>query len=268
MVPQQTRPRISMRSATSRFFLAATIAAPLLALGACATRPPASDQAAVQEFNENNDPLEPANRVSYAINNGLDTYVLAPVARGYRYIPAVIRNPIHNVLENLTTPVLFINDVIQTKPRRAGDTFMRFVINTTAGVGGLFDVATDWGYPSHSTDFGVTMALWGVPDGPFLFLPVLGPSNPRDATGYGVDLLFDPLTYAPTGHGLVTADYARFGVGVVDTRERLLDQIDSIKKTALDPYATFRSLYRQNRASQIDATRTDDKATVPNWYSN
>ncbi len=257
-----------MRSAISRFLLAATAAAPLFGLAACATRPSASDPAAVQEFNENNDPLEPANRVGYAINNGLDTYVLAPIARGYRYVPALIRNPIHNVLQNLTTPVLFINDVIQTKPRRAGDTFMRFVINATAGVGGLFDVATEWGYPSHSTDFGVTMALWGVPGGPFLFLPVLGPSNPRDAAGYGVDALFDPLTYAPSGHGLRTAEYARFGVGVVDSRERLLDTVDSIKKTALDPYATFRSLYRQNRASQIDTTRTDDHATVPNWYSN
>ncbi len=257
-----------MRSAISRLLLAATAATPLLAVSACATRPPASDQAAVEEFKENNDPLEPANRVGFAINDGLDTYVLAPIARGYRYVPALIRNPIHNVLQNMTTPVLFINDVIQTKPRRAGDTFMRFVINTTAGVGGLFDVATEWGYPSHSTDFGVTMALWGVPDGPFLFLPVLGPSNPRDAAGYGVDILFDPLTYAPSGHGLKTLNTVRYGASVVDLRERLLDEVDSIKKTALDPYATFRSLYRQNRSSEIDATRADDHATVPNWYAN
>ena len=257
-----------MRSAISRLLLAATAATPLFGLTACATRPPASDQAAVEEFKENNDPLEPANRVSFAINDGLDTYVLAPIARGYRYIPALIRNPIHNVLQNMTSPVLFINDVIQTKPRRAGDTFMRFVINTTVGVGGLFDVASEWGYPSHSTDFGVTMALWGVPDGPFLFLPVLGPSNPRDATGYGVDILFDPLTYAPSGQGLKTLNTVRYGVSAVDARERVLDEVDSIKKTALDPYATFRSLYRQNRSSEIDATRTDDQATVPNWYSN
>src|ERR1700733_2762309 len=142
-----------------------------LGLAACATRPPASDVEATQEFNENNDPFEPANRVSFAISDGLDTYVLAPVARAYRYaIPGVIRRPIHNVLQNITTPVLFINDVAQTKPRRAGDTFMRFIINTTVGVGGVFDVATDWGYPFHDNDFGLTMALWGVPEGPFLFL--------------------------------------------------------------------------------------------------
>jgi phospholipid-binding lipoprotein MlaA len=237
-------------------------------LNACATRPPASDVEATKEFNENNDPLEPANRVSFAINDGLDTYVLAPVARAYRYaIPGVIRRPIHNVLQNVTTPVLFINDVAQTKPRRAGDTFMRFVINTTIGVGGIFDVASDWGYPYHSNDFGLTMALWGIPEGPFLFLPLLGPSNPRDAAGYGVDIVFDPLTWAPTGYGIVTANYARSGVAIIDTRSNLLDEVDSIKKTALDPYATFRSLFRQNRENTVETVRNEDRATVPNWYA-
>ena len=138
-------------------FRAIFAAAALLCLAGCATRPPASDVEATQEFKENNDPFEPANRVGFAINDGLDTYFLAPVARAYRYaVPGVIRRPVHNVLQNMTSPVLFINDVVQTKPRRAGDTFMRFVINTTAGVGGLFDVAADVGYPYHDNDFGTT----------------------------------------------------------------------------------------------------------------
>ncbi len=242
--------------------------AALSSLAACATRPPASDVAATQEFREDNDPYEPANRIGFAFNDGLDTYFLAPVARAYRFaVPGVIRRPVHNVLQNMTSPVLFINDVVQTKPRRAGDTFMRFVINTTAGVGGLFDVAGGLGYPYHSNDFGTTLALWGVPEGPFLFLPVLGPSNPRDATGYGVDVLFDPLTYVPNGHGLRTLGYARLGVSAVDSRERVLDEVDSIKKTALDPYATFRSLYRQNRENTIEQIPSEDKPTVPNWYA-
>ncbi len=254
-----------MPSLPFRAFLAA---AALLCLAGCATRPPASDAEATQEFNENNDPYEPANRVGFAINDGLDTYFLAPVARAYRFaVPGVIRRPVHNVLQNITSPVLFINDVVQTKPRRAGDTFMRFVINTTAGVGGLFDVAADVGYPFHDNDFGTTLALWGVPEGPFLFLPVLGPSNPRDATGYGVDILFDPLTYAPSGHGMRTLDYTRVGLSAVDSRERVLDEVDSIKKTALDPYATFRSLYRQNRESTIEQLEAQKPGTVPNWYS-
>ena len=237
-------------------------------VAACATVPPASDAAATAEYRENNDPFEPANRVGYAINDGLDTYLLAPAARAYRFVlPGVVREPIHNVLLNLSTPVLFINDVVQTRPRRAGDTFMRFVINTTAGVGGLFDVATKVGYPYHDNDFGQTLALWGVPEGPFLFLPVLGPSNPRDATGFGVDVLFDPFTYVPSGHGLRTFEAARIGVAALDGRSQVLDEVDSVKKTALDPYATFRSLYRQNRESTIDRVRTESRATVPNWYA-
>jgi phospholipid-binding lipoprotein MlaA len=248
-----------------RLLLAAALT---LGAASCAQRPPASDVEATQEFNENNDPFEPANRVSYAITDGLDTYVLAPVARAYRYaVPGVIRRPIHNVLQNMTTPVLFVNDVAQTKPRRAGDTFMRFVINTTVGVGGLFDVAGGWGYPAHNTDFGQTLALWGIPSGPFLFLPLLGPSDPRDATGYGVDILFDPFTYVPSGYGLKTLNTGRFVLGTVDARANVLDETDSIKKTALDPYATFRSLFRQNRESTIQQLRDDNQATVPNWYA-
>ena len=255
-----------MRSPLLRTLLAATT---LSCLAACATKPPASDVDATREFQENNDPYEPANRVGFAFNDGIDTYVLAPVARAYRFaVPGVIRRPVHNLLQNMTSPVLFINDVIQTKPRRAGDTFVRFVVNTTAGVGGLFDVAAELGYPYHdNNDFGTTLALWGVPEGPFLFLPVLGPSNPRDATGYGVDILFDPLTYVPSGHGLHTLNAARVGLAIVDAREHVLDEVDSIKKTALDPYATFRSLYRQNRESTIEQVRTENRATVPNWYA-
>ncbi len=99
-----------------------------------------------------------------------------------------------------------------------------------------------------------------MPDGPFLFLPVLGPSNPRDATGFGVDILFDPLTYAPSGHGLRTLGFARTGISAVDSRSRVLNEVDSIKKTALDPYATFRSLYRQNREQHHRGGSDDDRA--------
>jgi phospholipid-binding lipoprotein MlaA len=253
------------RSGVLRPLLAAAF---VFGLGACATRPPASDVGATQDFNENNDPLEPANRVSFAVNNGLDTYLLAPVARAYRYaVPGVIRRPVHNVLSNMTTPVVFINDVVQTRPRAAGDTFMRFIINTTIGVGGVFDVAAGWGYPYHDNDFGLTMALWGIPEGPFLFLPLLGPSNPRDAAGYGVDIAFDPFIWTPTGQGLHTVDTARTGMSIIDTRTNVLDEVDSIKKTALDPYATFRSLYRQNRQSTVDTVKSENRATVPNWYA-
>ena len=241
--------------------------AALLLLGACADRPPAGDADALAEFQANNDPFEPTNRFIYRINDGIDTYFLAPIARGYRdAVPGAIRRPIHNVVANIATPVIFANDVLEARPRRAGDSMMRFLINSTAGVGGLFDVATGFGYPEHDSGFGTTLALWGVGEGPFLFLPLLGLSNPRDAAGFAGNIALDPLTFATFG-GSRTLGVARFGTAAVDARERALDPIADIKKSALDPYATFRSLYRQNRQSEIEARRVPDAATVPAWFN-
>jgi phospholipid-binding lipoprotein MlaA len=245
-------------------------AAALMLLGpllGCATPPPASDPDAVADFKETNDPLEPTNRVFYAINNGLDTVILRPLALAYRAaVPEPVRNGIHNVISNLATPVELGNDVLEAKPRRAGDTSMRFLINTTVGVVGVFDVAKGWGYPDHDNDFGVTLAIWGVPEGPFLFLPVLGPSNPRDAVGHGVDIAGDPFTWLGQGTIVTALSWTKFALNAVDQRERVLDPIDSIKKTALDPYATFRSLYRQHRRATVEEIRDDNRATIPIWF--
>lgn len=246
-----------------------TIAAACALLGACAHAPPASDPEALAEYRQTNDPLEPTNRVFYRINNGLDTAILAPAARAYRFaVPRPARTGIHNMLANLNSPILLANNVMEAKPRRAGDTFMRFLINTSLGVGGIFDVAKDFGYPAEDADFGITLAIWGWggDGGPFLFLPVLGPSDPRDATGFGGDLALDPFTWASFG-GVKALNYADYGLGAVDARERALDTISQIKKTALDPYATFRSLYRQHRRSQIKDVRDDNATTVPAWFN-
>jgi len=233
----------------------------------CATPPPASDPDAVAEFNETNDPIEPTNRVVYAIDDGLDTVILRPAAKAYRFIlPQPVRVGIHNVLSNLGTPVQLSNDMLEGKPRRAGDTTMRFLINTTVGVLGVFDVAKGWGYPDHDADFGMTLALWGLQEGPFLFLPILGPSNPRDAVGVGANTAMDPFTWVGKGVAVRALDWSRYGFDVLDQRERHLDDIDSIKKTALDPYATFRSLYRQHREAQIEDARNDNRATIPVWF--
>lgn len=235
----------------------------VLSLSACADRPKAGDAEALAEFRELNDPYEPANRFFYKINDGLDTYALRPAAVAYRaVVPAGVRRPIHNALVNLGTPATFANDVFSAKPRRAGDSMMRFLINTTAGAGGLFDVATGWGYPDHDSDFGMTLALWGVGDGPFLFLPLLGPSNARDATGLAGNVALDPFTWASFG-GVNALEYSQFGVGALDTRERLLDPVDQVKRDSLDPYATFRSIYRQNRAATIEQAQQDGKPLPP-----
>ena len=238
------------------------------ALAGCATAPPASDPEAVAEFRQTNDPIEPTNRVFYKINNGLDTVILKPAAQAYQYVvPGRVRTGIHNVLNNLGAPVRLVNDTLQGKPRRAGDTAMRFLINSTAGVLGVFDVAKEVGYPDHDTDFGLTLANWGVPEGPFLFLPILGPSSPREAAGFGADIAIDPFTWVGRGvTGVTAARWTRTGLGALDTRERLLDVIDQINKTALDPYATFRSLYRQNRVGKLEAMRADNRATIPIWW--
>lgn len=245
----------------------AAIGALALFLTGCAAKPAADDPEAVAEYEQTNDPLEPTNRVFYAVNDGLDTVILRPAAQAYRFVvPAPVRTGIHNALSNLGTPVQLSNDILSGKPRRAGDTTMRFLINTTVGVLGVFDVAKDWGYPDHDADFGLTMAGWGVPEGPFLFLPVLGPTGPRDAAGFGVDIAMDPFTWVGQGTAVKVAGWTRTGLNALDARERFLDATDSIKKTALDPYATFRSLYRQNRQAKIEALRNDKRATVPVWF--
>jgi len=244
----------------------------VLGISGCATKPPADDPEAVADYQQTNDPLEPTNRVFYAVNNGLDTVILRPAALAYRYaVPGVVREGVHNVLSNIGSPVRLANDVLEGKPRRAGDTTMRFLINTTAGLLGIFDVATKWGYPAHDSDFGMTLALWGVPEGPFLFLPILGPSDPRDAAGFGADIVLDPFTWIGTGPnrtGWTAFKWSRQGMNAVDSRERVLDAVDQIKKTALDPYATFRSLYRQHRRAQIEDLRKDNRSTVPAWFTS
>jgi phospholipid-binding lipoprotein MlaA len=250
-----------------RSALAATTALALFAtIGGCAPRPPANDPDALEEYKQTHDPLEPTNRVLFAINNGIDAVILRPVAVGYNYaVPEPVRTHVHNVLTNLSSPVVLANDMMQGKSHRAGDTLMRFVINSTLGLGGMFEVADGWGYPYHSNDFGLTMAIWGIPEGPFLFLPVLGPSDPRDAVGVGADIAMDPITWLP-GNLATNLGYVRFGMTAVDTRAGLLGTLDKIEAQALDPYATLRSLYRQSRQSKVDDIRNDTTATQPSWY--
>jgi phospholipid-binding lipoprotein MlaA len=256
-----------MMRAVIRRHLLVTTTMLLGILGGCATPPPADDPDAVAEFKETNDPLEPANRAFYAFNDALDTVIMRPAAKAYRFVvPSPVRSGVHNVLANLGTPVQLSNDMLDGKPRRAGDTTMRFLINTTVGVLGLFDVAKDWGYPDHDADFGLTLALWGLPDGPFLFLPVFGPSNPRDAIGLGVNAAMDPFTWVGQGAAVRALDWSRFGLNALDQRERHLDDVESITKTALDPYATFRSLYRQHREGRLEDLRKDKRATIPVWF--
>jgi phospholipid-binding lipoprotein MlaA len=253
---------------TSRIWTVGFLAAFTLAgLGGCATKPPASDPAALQAYEQTDDPLEPLNRKLYAVNDTLDTYFLKPIAEGYAdVVPHTVRNHIGDVLSNLHTPVIFINDILEAKSRRAGDSLVRFTVNSTIGLGGIFDVASGWGYPAHEADFGITLAIWGVGSGPFLYLPVLGPSDPRDAAGFGVGIVSDPFFWIGQGAIVTALSDTRTAVGIVNLRAELLKPIDEVKRMALDPYATFRSLYRQHREAAIQEVRDDHRATTPDWF--
>lgn len=198
-----------------------------------------------------NDPYEPSNRKVFEFNQTLDKHVMLPVAKFYNHaFPPLVRDSVHNALENMGKPVVLANDVLQGEGERGLETFGRMVINTTFGLGGLFDVATRWGLPDHSEDFGQTLGVWGSPEGPYLVVPGLGPAPPRDLAGDVADQFMDPLTYARFD-GYWTLTYVRAGMGVVDLRARHVEDLEAIERSSVDYYATQRSLYRQYRNSEI-----------------
>lgn len=238
--------------------LAALVAA--TALGGCATRPVEPDELAA--FRERNDPFEPFNRAVFKFNDVVDQTVLRPVAIGYRAVlPSGVRNGIRNFLDNLETPVILVNCLLQGEWQRAGDTTGRFMANTILGLGGLIDVASDAGIPKHDEDFGQTLAVWGVNSGPYVVLPLLGPSTFRDGVGLGVDALIDP--FGILGGDQLYGEYdkegpwVRLAVDNVDWRARNLETIDDLRRTSLDFYATVRSAYRQRRIAEISNGRPD-----------
>jgi len=231
--------------------LAALVALGLLLMG-CAARPDPSDPEEVAEFEATNDPIEPWNRAMFVVNDGLDTLVLRPAAEAYRiFIPPPIRTAVQNMLGNIRSPVILLNDVLQGETQRAGNTLGRFVLNTTLGIGGVMDVATDFGLPAHGEDFGQTLAVWGASEGPYLFIPGLGPSNPRDLLGTGVDSVTNPISAITGGRIFDPITVTRIGLQVVDTRERLIEPLDALRAGSIDPYASLRSAYRQRRAAEI-----------------
>jgi phospholipid-binding lipoprotein MlaA len=229
---------------------AALLLSALLALGACATPP--RDPAARAEFERTNDPLEPLNRKIFDFNLFVDRIALKPVARGYvAVVPQVGRDAIRHFLDNLGEPIVFANDLLQGQFKRAHDTFARFLMNTTFGLGGVMDLATKAGLEQQTGDFGQTLYSWGVPGGPYLVLPILGPSNPRDAVGMGVDDYADPWDHWASNYGYWYLGLVRGAVDGIDQRARNLDTLDQLQRNAIDFYAEIRSLWRQHRAAEL-----------------
>ncbi len=234
----------------------------------CATPPPASDPEALADYRANNDPLEPTNRFFYGVFLSVDAYTLKPVAQAYVYVvPRPVRTGLHHVLTNIAEPVAFLNSVLEAKSRRAGDSLVRFAVNSTVGIGGIFDVATGLGYPEPDSAGALTLAYWGLPSGPYLFLPVLGPGTARSFTGFALDIGLSPFTYVPRGYGLLTFNYAAYGLSILDARSRHLHDLEDVQKTSLDPYATIRSAYQQNAEGDLQKLRDDDRSTPPDWYA-
>lgn len=210
-----------------------------------------------------NDPYEQTNRQMFAFDQKLDKYVMRPVAQGYvDAVPEPARNGIHNVLVNLDMPVTFANDLLQGEAQRATEDFTRFVMNSTFGVGGLFDPATTAGVPLHNEDFGQTLGTWGVGEGPYLVLPFVGPDPPRDAAGQVVDIFLDPTTYI-TFRSSIYYSMGRAALGVLDLRSRNLTTMDQIERSSVDYYATVRSLYRQKRENDV-RNGAPDLSNLPN----
>jgi len=226
----------------------------LLCCGGCA----GSSQTAspdTEDTDTDNDPAEKVNRAIFKVNLAADHAVIRPVAEAYTdHVPELVQQGIHNVVQNLKEPGVAINDLLQGNVDHAWQAAQRLAVNSTVGVAGIVDVASKWGVPPHKADFGQTLAVWGVGEGPFVELPLLGPSNPRDTLGTAVDMALNPLTFIG-GAPATYASVATGGANAVDTRAQHLQDLDALEKNSLDYYATLRSVYRQHRDAEITAAK-------------
>ncbi len=226
---------------TTRFRNAALAVAAMAAMSGCAT---------VQTPTKG-DPIEGFNRTMYKFNDTLDTYALKPAAKGYQWaVPQPVRESVTNFFSNIGDVYIAANNLVQLRITDGVSDIMRVVINTVFGVGGLFDVATVAKLPKHNSDFGVTLGHYGVPAGPYVVLPFLGPSTVRDTAGLAVDYAGNPLTYVNPD----SLSWSLFGVNLINTRANLLGAGDVLDAAAIDKYSFVRNAYLQRRQSLIAAS--------------
>ncbi len=217
-----------------------------------------------------NDPLESLNRVIFGFNEIVYGVLINPIAKTYNAaVPQPVRSSVSNLVDHVGAPITLVNDILQLEWTRAMTTIARFVVNTVVGFGGLGDVAADSGLEEHEEDFGQTLAVYGVGEGFYLVLPILGPSNPRDAVGkYLVDPYFDPLGLWLENTDRDTESYVRFGVAGLVEYAAIVDELERIRRTSVDYYAAIRSLYRQKRLTEISNGREEDLPPIPNYDLN
>jgi phospholipid-binding lipoprotein MlaA len=241
---------------------------------ACAARPEGVQTMA--KASQTQDRLEPYNRSVMKLNSGLTKILIKPVVTIYRtLLPKPVRQGITNISTNAKAPLVFVHDILQGEGDRAAQTLGRFLMNSTVGIGGSFDLAAKAGVPPHDEDAGQTFARWGIPSGPYIMLPLLGPSTVRDSFGFAADIFADPLRYvlrsetlpigiitSPATVGVTIAERNR-GVGsnvgtglmiasALSQLDQNIDRLDELQRGALDPYVALREAYRQYRQAEID----------------
>jgi len=202
------------------------------------------------------DPLEPMNRVIFNVNDKVDTAVAVPLAKGYQKVtPQPLRQAISNFFSNIGDLDNFANSMLQLHITEAVETLMRFTMNTVFGVGGLLDFATPAGLPKHKQDFGLTLGRWGMPSGPYLVLPLFGPSSFRDSVGFAVDFRFNPIHYLDWEPRTVL-----YGVQFLSVRSDLLGATSLLQQAALDKYSFVRDAYTQQRRALLRGTGAPEQA--------
>ena len=197
----------------------------------------------------NNDPLERYNRAMFWFNDQIDLYVLEPAAKGWDKItPQLVKQSLSHFFQNLRFPIVAGNDLLQGKLRHTASDVGRFVVNTTVGVAGFFDPASDWGLEQHYEDFGQTLGYWGVPPGPYLVWPFIGPSNPRDTVGFVADSFSTVYPY------FVAFEYTFGGrtVDVINARALVLREVRQVKEASVDYYVAVRNAYTQRRHALVN----------------
>ncbi|WP_159974821.1 MlaA family lipoprotein [Roseobacter cerasinus] len=245
-------PAFSLSKASARSVAALLT---VLALSACAT------QEAVTRADGINDPYETQNRKVHGFNKGLDKNLVRPVSQAYGVVPVEIRNTVNNFSENLSMPRVAVNSLLQGDLRGTGLATVRFVMNSTIGLAGLFDPATELKIPQHTTDFGETLAVWGAGEGAYVELPVFGPSTQRDAVGLVVDFFTNPLTRNTNNKfddDLRAVPPTTATASVLNDREKFSDTIDSVLYESADSYAQSRSIYLQNRRFELGQDEQTD----------
>lgn len=249
-----------MKNDTQKGFLRSCLLLSLvIVIGGCANKNTSNETGI-------NDPLEGLNRHTLNMNDRADKAILLPIAKGYRAVtPEAGRYVVRNFLRNLNSPVVIGNQLLQGDLKGAGNATARLVINTLAGFGGILDLAEQGGIEHEPEDFGQTLAKWGVGDGMYVMLPLLGPSTIRDASGRAVDSFADPLRMYLFNIDEEHLHYTRVASDAVSQREDLIEVIDDLRRNSFDYYAAVRSAYYQHRQALINDSKAGGSADIPDY---